>query len=70
MKRSISLVILMCLALVALSGCAGAYTNIEPLGDGKYRVTGVKASFFRLKGMLLECQGQGTTMRCKKVAVQ
>jgi hypothetical protein len=70
MTRTTILMLLGCLLALGVTGCAGAYTNIEPVGENKYRVTEVKQGAFRLKGVLLECTGEGATMKCKEVAVQ
>jgi hypothetical protein len=70
MSRNTTTILMATLLGIVLSGCAAAYTNIEPVGEGKYRVTEIKQGAFRLKGVLLECEGKGTTMKCKEIAVE
>ena len=70
MNRSIQLLVLGSLVGLVLSGCAGAYTNIEAIGEGQYRITEIKSGAFRLQGVLLKCEGQGTTMKCKEIAIE
>lgn len=67
MNKSGQILLIGCM-LSIVSSCAAAYTNIEPLGDNKYRITELKQVPFRIKGVLLECTGSGTTMKCKEVA--
>jgi hypothetical protein len=55
--------------LLGANGCAAAYTNIEATGENEYRLVEQRAAFFRVKGVMLKCEGQGTTMQCKEVAV-
>jgi hypothetical protein len=73
MSRTASTLLIAAVLGIGLSGCAATYTNIEPVGDakdGKYRITEIKQGGMRLKGVVLECEGQGTTMKCKEVVVQ
>lgn len=69
MNKSCKVLIVGCLLSFA-SGCAAAYTNIEPVGENKYRITEMRQSIFRVEGVLLECTGSGATMKCKEVAVE
>ncbi|GEM_PF-3868432 len=70
MKRTILLAISALFAASVLSGCAAAYTNVEPVGENTYRLTEIRSGAFRLKGVVLECKGSGTTLTCKEIVVQ
>lgn len=71
MTKTIFSLIGLTVVLSALQGCAPtAFTNIESIGDGKFRVTEVKAGFFRVKGILYECQGSGATLKCVEIGTK
>lgn len=67
MNKSCKILLVGCL-LSIVSSCAAAYTNIEAVGENKYRITEMKQAPFRIKGVLLECTSSGATLRCKEIA--
>jgi hypothetical protein len=58
--------LLVTIALV-MSGCAGAYTSIQPAGENKYYVTKTHAGFFKQYGTLYYCDANGAQMTCSEV---
>jgi hypothetical protein len=69
MNKSCKILLVGCLLSFA-AGCAAAYTNIEHVGEDKYRITEMKQGIFRIEGVLLECIGSGATMKCKEIAIE
>jgi uncharacterized protein YceK len=58
--------LLVTIALV-MSGCAGAYTSIQPPGEpNKYYVTKTHAGFFKQYGTLYQCEASGAQMTCSE----
>jgi uncharacterized protein YceK len=54
-------------AIVGLSGCASAFTSIQPAGENNYYVTMNKNNGFKQSGTLYQCQAQGEKMTCTEI---
>jgi uncharacterized protein YceK len=55
--------------LVAIStvGCGSAFTSIQPAGEKTYVLTQNQAGFFKVSGVLYECQADGLKMTCTEI---
>lgn len=58
--------LLIAIALTA-TGCAGAYTSIQPAGEKTYFVTKTHQGFFKQYGTLYSCTAEGAKMVCTEI---
>ena len=65
MKSNLAKVLLVFATLTA--GCASTYTSIARNEDGSYTLTKVTNAFFRIKGTVFHCTGQGQALNCSEI---
>jgi hypothetical protein len=49
------------------AGCASTYSSIAKNEDGSYTLTKVTQGFFRMKGTIYHCAGQGPALNCSEI---
>ena len=58
---------LLAVVCLGVSGCAGAYTNIDRASDGSYTVTKITQGFWRVSGEVYRCEASGGNMTCTEL---
>jgi len=63
--KNLGKLLLVVAALTA--GCASSYSSIAKNEDGSYTLTKITQGFFRLKGTVYHCAGQGQALNCSEI---
>jgi len=63
--KNLAKVLLVLAALTA--GCASSYSSIARNEDGSYTLTKISQGFFRIKGTVFHCTGQGQSLNCSEI---
>ena len=51
-----------------MSGCASTYSSIAKNEDGSYTLTKITMQgFFRIRGTVFHCTGQGQALNCAEI---
>ncbi len=58
---------LLLVAAALTAGCASTYSSIAKNEDGSYTLTKITNGFFRIKGTVFHCTGQGQTLSCAEI---
>jgi hypothetical protein len=65
MKSNLAKVLLVFATLTA--GCASTYSSIAKNEDGSYTLTKITQGFFRIRGTVFHCAGQGQALNCSEI---
>ena len=65
MKSNLAKVLLLFAAMTA--GCASTYSSIAKNEDGSYTLTKITQGFFRIRGTVFHCTGQGQALNCAEI---
>lgn len=63
--KNLTKLLLVVAALTA--GCASTYSSIAKNEDGSYTLTKISQGFFRVKGTVFHCTGQGPALNCAEI---
>ena len=63
--KNLTKLLLVFAALTA--GCASTYSSIAKNEDGSYTLTKISQGFFRVKGSVYHCTGQGQALACSEI---
>jgi hypothetical protein len=58
---------LLLFATLGAAGCASTYSSIAKNDDGSYTLTKITQGFFRIKGTVFHCAGQGQALNCSEI---
>ncbi len=58
---------LLLIAAALTAGCASTYSSIAKNEDGSYTLTKITNGFFRIKGTVFHCTGQGQALSCAEI---